>query len=236
MKTGIVTPAYNEERFIGACIKQFNGFPVDHLILVSKTPWNGEPFPVDKTEEIARKLGAKVMVDDFPPDEHQRHIGLDYFKNYDWCLIVDADEFYTREDIKKILDYLETADKEVYSCGKMLVYFKDLDSIAVREIGHKPPIMAMRPHMRFSGIRGVDYPFYFIPDTTLYHLSYVRTNAELVKKISTFGHSHEIIPNWYQDVWMKWTPQSVNFHPTEPDVFARSEVSPVPDQIRELLK
>jgi len=237
MKVGIVTPAYNEERFIGACINQFKGFPVKHLVLVSKTPWAGKALPLDNTAKIAKELGAVVTVDNFPPDEQQRHIGLDYFKNYDWCLIVDADEFYTQKDIKQILNFLKTAGKEVYKSEKMLVYFKDLDHIALRNDGHHgPPVIVMKPYMRFRHIRDIDYPDYFIPNTTLYHLSYVRTDKGMIKKISSWGHSTEVLPGWYDNVWKKWTSEMMNFHPVEPRIFYKSEENPLPDEIRKLLK
>lgn len=239
MKVGIITPAYNEERFIGACIDQFRGFEVEHLVLVSKKPWAGEALTPDGTERIARQKGATVMVDNFPPDEGQRHVGLEYFekKGFDWCLIVDADEFYTKVDIEKILKYLKKADKDVYKSERMYVYFKDPDYIALRYDGHHgPPVIAMRPHVRFRHIRDIDYPDYFIPETTLYHLSYIRTNEELLKKIGSWGHSHEIIPGWYENVWLKWTPEMMNFHPTEPNIFYKSVVEVLPYEIRRRLK
>lgn len=233
---GIITCAYNEGKLIGACINQFKGFPVEHLILVSKTPWAGEALPPDRTAKIAKSLGATVIVDDFPPDEGQRHVGLDYFKNMDWCLIVDCDEFYTKDSIGKILDFLKTADKDVYRPEEMLVYFGDLDHIATREnIPHGSPVVAMRPHMRFSHIREVDYPIYFIPGTTLHHLSYIRTNEDMKKKISSWGHANEVIPGWYENVWLKWTPEMMNFHPTEPNVFHKSEYHPLPEELKNLL-
>ena len=237
MKIGVITCAYNEENLIGACINQFKGFPVEHLVLVSKSPWAGEALPPDRTAEIAKNLGAKVIIDDFPPDEGQRHFGLDYFKNMDWCLIVDCDEFYTRDSLDKILDFLKNADKDIYKCEKMLVYFGDLNHIAVREDGpHGPPVVAMRPHMRFSHIRDVDYPDYFIPDTTLYHLSYIRTDVDMKKKIGSWGHASEILPGWYENVWLKWTPDMMNFHPTAPNIFHKSEYNPLPNEIKKLLR
>jgi len=238
MKVGVVTPAYNEERLIGACIKQFDGFPIEHLVLISKTPWNGPHYPPDKTEEIAKKLGATVIVGNFPPDEGQRHAGLDYFKEkgFSWCLIVDADELYTKEDIKKILNFLKDADGEIYRCDKMYVYFKNLDHIAIKKNGedHIPPVIAMKPHQRLIHIRDVNCPTANIP-VTLYHLSYIRTNNELKKKISSWGHSHEIVPDWYENIWLKWTPETTNFHPTEPSVFHRAIKHPLPKELKELV-
>lgn len=238
MKVGIITPAYeNDIDFMRACIKQFKGFPTDHLIVISTKSFTGKKLKTSKLQKEAKKLGAKTLVGEFDPDEHQRHAGLDHFKNCDWCLIVDCDEFYTQEDIKKILDFLKTADKEIYKVEKMFVYFKSPDYTATRQDGeHGPPIVAMKPHMRFRSIRDADYPDYFIPDTTLYHLSYIRTDDQMKTKISSWGHAHEVNPYWFENVWQKWTPEMMNFHPTEPNIFYKSVVEVLPYEIRRRLK
>lgn len=237
MKVGVVTCAYNEERFIKACIRQFDGFDVEHLVLVSLTPWQGSAMEeVDNTAQIAKDNGATVIEGNWSRDEDQRHFGLDYFKDkgFDWCLVVDTDEFYTKESLDKIFSFLnDSPDREIYKPSEMLVYWKDLDHIVTPTQG--PPVLAMRPHQRFSSVRDVYYDNFYIPGTTLHHLSYVRTDAEMVKKISSWGHAHELVPNWYQDVWLKWREGDKNFHPTVPNVFEDAVKSPLPLEIKKLL-
>jgi hypothetical protein len=38
----------------------------------------------------------------------------------------------------------------------------------------------------------------------LHHMSYARTDAQIFRKITTFGHAHEVVPDWYENVWRKW--------------------------------
>lgn len=81
---------YNEEKNIGACIEAlFN--VCDEVIVI-------DSFSHDKTVEIAKSKGAKVILQSFLGDGPQRQHGLQFCKN-DWILNLDADEFLD-EDAK----------------------------------------------------------------------------------------------------------------------------------------
>ena len=47
-----------------------------------------------------------------------------------------------------------------------------------------------------------------------HHLSYARTDAQLLTKVKNFSHAgdHDFT-DWYENFWLKWTPESTNFHP-----------------------
>lgn len=55
-----------------------------------------------------------------------------------------------------------------------------------------------------------------------HHMSYVRTNQQLIRKINTFSHGEEqrkdgkntkeIWNEWYNNIWLKWTPEMENLH------------------------
>ena len=100
----VLTIAYNEEQYIGACIKQFKGLINKHLVLLSTKPWNGQAYNKDRTEQIARSLSAEVIMQFWQTEHEQRNWGLAYLYNYDYVFIVDADEMYSKLDIEKILE------------------------------------------------------------------------------------------------------------------------------------
>lgn len=68
----------------------------------------------DRTVEIAKTLGAKVeqfvWIDDFAA---AKNYALERCKG-DWIAILDADEYFSKEDAGKLLGIIEKADKEGY--------------------------------------------------------------------------------------------------------------------------
>ena len=38
----------------------------------------------------------------------------------------------------------------------------------------------------------------------LHHLSYAGPDERIRRKIATWGHHHEVLPGWYERVWLGW--------------------------------
>jgi glycosyltransferase involved in cell wall biosynthesis len=222
MKIGILTVAYREEYFIADCVNQFKGRGFQHLVLVSDTPWHGEREPMDETVELAERVGAKVIVSDWSTEAEQRNYGLKELRENDWVLIVDADEEYEKGSVDSLLTFLETANLPAYGIGKIATYWK------TKEYRIDPPesgglIVAVKPTVQFYDKRCVSSEWDFLPeDIVMHHYSYVRDDLGMRRKIATFEHANEIVPNWYEEVWCKWTPESQNLHPVHPESFARA--------------
>lgn len=88
----------NEEDVIADCLDSVKDL-ADEIIVVDDS--------IDKTAEIAEKLGAKVVKNSFENFSDQRNQALKYAKN-DWIFYIDADERATpdfvREAKQKIKD------------------------------------------------------------------------------------------------------------------------------------
>lgn len=231
-KVGVLTIAYNEEDLIGACVKQFLPYQLHHVVLVSAEPWGGEVATPDNTIDIATALGADVVCGKWESEAAQRNYGIELLKDCDWVLIVDADEFYTpvgmsilSEDIKMPANILRTENMEVYWHDRdHRVTPKQVDS----------PIVAVRPMVRFTEKRQA-HGNTAVTSATLHHLSYVRSDEAMWKKISTFEHRYEFdIKEWYDNVWKTWDSSRVNLHPTNPEQFAQAVYNPVPEEIEAL--
>lgn len=234
MKIGVVTIAYNEERFIKACIKQFDNHDVSHLVLVSTKPWHGDSFPQDKTGEYAVEAGANVVEKMWKSEAEQRNYGQRFFEKmgYDWILVVDADEFYEPNDIERLLDFLEISNDDALATPNMLVYWKN-ENYRINPLQTDTPIIAVRPKLRFSKARQADGHREMVP-ALLHHMSYVRTDGEMQKKISSFEHATDFdIKDWYDNVWLQWSPDKRNLHPVNPPQFEIAELNPIPTLIQE---
>ena len=100
--TGIVI-TLNEENNISDCILSLNKV-CDEIIVV-------DSLSDDKTVDIAKDLGAKVLEQKYLGDGPQKDFGVDYAKN-DWILSLDADERLDKDAVS-IIESLEL-DKTVH--------------------------------------------------------------------------------------------------------------------------
>lgn len=107
-KVSVAIATFNEEKNIGDCLASIRGL-ADEIVIVDGSS-------TDKTVEIAKKYGAKVIVTDNPPIFHiNKQKAIDAATG-DWILQLDADEEVTPElgqEIKKIID-LSAEEIEVY--------------------------------------------------------------------------------------------------------------------------
>ncbi|HSX40965.1 MAG TPA: glycosyltransferase family 2 protein [Candidatus Saccharimonadales bacterium] len=99
----VALATFNEEKNLGDCLKSVKGL-ADEIIIVDGSS-------TDKTAEIAKSFGAKVIITDNPMMFHinkQKAIDL---ATCDWVLQLDADERLTPELVEEIKDTVETAGK-----------------------------------------------------------------------------------------------------------------------------
>ncbi len=98
MKLSVALATYNEEENIGRCLEVVRQL-ADEIIVVDGSS-------TDRTVEIAKKYGAKVIVNDNPPIFHiNKQKALDACRG-EWILQLDADEEVTEalaQEIKKVL-------------------------------------------------------------------------------------------------------------------------------------
>ena len=105
MKLSVALATYNEEENIGrnlGVIKEI----ADEIVIVDGSS-------TDKTVEIAKKYGAKVVVTDNPPIFHiNKQKALDACQG-DWILQLDADEEVTKELAQEIKEVLRLSAKKL---------------------------------------------------------------------------------------------------------------------------
>ena len=62
-----------------------------------------------------------------------------------------------------------------------------------------------------------------IPNVTCYHASYVLTDDELREKLKTWGHHNDFdVDVWFNNIWLKWTPNMINMHPVNPPAWYKA--------------
>jgi glycosyltransferase involved in cell wall biosynthesis len=102
--------AGNEEEYIARCLQSFKPISAELVVCIAR----GNAVP-DKTEEIARGLGAKIVhytnkndwphIDDFAT---ARNTALEACSS-EWCLWVDADDVMAEDGAKIVEEAIDQA-------------------------------------------------------------------------------------------------------------------------------
>lgn len=147
-----------------------------------------------------------------------------------WTWIVDSDEMYTKADAASFWDYFFKkldGDKSITGLKcKMRSYWRSLHW-RVEPAERHSPLIIIRSDMNFVLARNIHDESRIInasPDVgMMVHYSWAKTPSDTHKKITSWGHVHQLIPNWFENVFMKWTPgcKMENLHPTVADAFKK---------------
>jgi len=104
-KLSVAIATFNEESNIADCLSSVKGI-ADEIIIVDGTS-------VDKTVEIAKQFGAKVVVTENHPNFHiNKQKSFDLAKG-EWILYLDADERVSSDLAKEIIKLIQMTDDEI---------------------------------------------------------------------------------------------------------------------------
>jgi len=105
--------AYNEEDRIGDALESL-AFCSERIVVDSHS--------TDRTREIARDHGARVIEHDWPGHIEQMNFAVEHAKN-DWVVCVDADERVTPEMRESIVEVLSADDPaDAYRVNRRNIY------------------------------------------------------------------------------------------------------------------
>jgi hypothetical protein len=202
-------------------------------------PWNYVPEsramklnPTTMADVLsaARGFNVEVLEGDWETDEGSRNACLQRAKEegFDWLLTQDADEFYTEHSWKMIRKQLMKSIHEECFVTTWYNFWKSAHYVVVNESGDIKGTnagFALRckqdlffKHSRISNAsRTIDM------DCPCYHYGYVRTDAEISEKISTWMHAKEFNAlRWFKHKWLNWSEDTINLHPTAPWIWKRA--------------
>ncbi len=101
-KLSVIIPTYNVEDLIAQAIRSVQW--ADEIFVV-------DSFSTDKTVEIAKKMGARVVQHEYIYSAKQKNWAIPQAK-YDWILLLDSDEVVTPE-LRKTFEKLLNNPKEL---------------------------------------------------------------------------------------------------------------------------
>jgi len=206
------------------------------LILFNYNPWCGvanleTSFETYKKVREIPDPDNKIMLisQHWKNETEQRTFGQDLFHKMGikWCFIVDDDELFNPDELMNAIHYLYNT-KAYAVLTHQQVYWKTRE-YCIANLTHSVPtfVLTDRSKVFFNycrTIKVIDGTWETIgPETIVaHHLSYVRTDAQLLRKIETFSHGDEVRTDgkdvktiwhdWFRDIWSKWTLDMTDLH------------------------
>lgn len=222
------------EEWLEASVDSIAPYVYRILFVVSNVAW-GDDFnkpkikndELEKTiQKLLKKYPDKIIVYRGSWNKQLEHVqaGLDFIKSNipeaTHCLYIDGDEIYTNELIKKLVSftksirYFQKAIRISYNMYFKTIYYK------INPIKY-PTALVLFPintWIKYRDVRNVNAATIDMLYLRYEHPAYVRKNDQGIRlKIEAHRETEPIIGNWYENVWLKWTPEMKNFHPTNPE-------------------
>lgn len=230
-KFGAQYVIYEDSGFLAESVKRV--YPLTHKIvfLVGLKPWNTEGDPIIPQQTMRQIMAFPdpekkfiVVAKYWDTEEAQRNDGITALREAgcDWGMVIDDDEMYHRGQLKNAMEFVSNADESLKAfLVRHQIYWKDRNTIISTLTGAMPCFFHCDGNVYFSKARAVivcnGNVWTDLPADTLvtHHYSYVRSNKQMLRKIKTFSHASEIMQDWYERVWLQWTPESENLHPSK---------------------
>lgn len=233
---GAVYCVYDASTFLFESVRRVYPLVDKILFLINFKPWYGEPFP-DASSNTYRMILSMPDPDNkfrilsrFWKDEaEQRNTGLKVLKNeaIDWCLIIDDDEFFNRSELSMVINMLNDAVHAAYLIFHQ-IYWKNQNMIIEGLFGSLPVLARTDGIVTFNKNRMIivnsNHTWFTISAQQIvcHHMSYVRSDNEMLRKIRSFSHAEEVISDWYEKIWLKWGEEMMDLHPVNPLEFKKA--------------
>lgn len=224
---------FNQDKWILRNIEMVAPFVDKIYVAWSELPWSynlaaRDKFKNKSNPELLKQSPyynkIELIIGEWNLDEDQRNACLDAARRdgMDYLLIIDADEFYNQNDLKKIVDDIKLNPNFEYYTTPWMTYWKDFNHILVNKNGDMIsgyPEIAINLKYDNKFIRCRKPSGNKIKQLTSIcgHASYVLSDEECWVKINTWGHAHQFNRDaWFKTKWINWDENTINLHPITP--------------------
>ena len=239
---------YDDAEWLGYSIGSI--YPVVDAIyvLVSSRPWNGPPTSPEETLRLVKNFpdpAAKIKLvrGDWASEVEQRNFGLALLgrDGHDYCFIIDADEIYDTQALARMRDFAQEHPQIDCWHSWFIVYWKTPRYRIDPPEKHHPPVFLRIGTGAFLEYRNCVAGSHELIPAELgfcHHMSYARSDEQILRKIRSFSHSHQVDPQWFENKWKAWdNDRSISdLCPYNPGVFERTTEVPeaaLPQVLRE---
>lgn len=175
----------------------------------------------DSEQEVfdicSRVLGEKLIweaVNSYQHEALHRDQRYKHSNGYQIILSIDADEVF--EGVPEALEYMRNHSERYYGISGYINFWRNFNWC--NRDGFKP-IRGERLDVN-NHAQNLDCPM------TVYHFSTCQRKEVMQFKNKIFGHAPEIRPNWFEKVYLAWSPETnlPNYlHPVSFDVWGAAE-------------
>ncbi|MCO5297210.1 MAG: glycosyltransferase [Fimbriimonadaceae bacterium] len=197
-------------------------------------PWHGEAGDWQGAAAIVEAAGGTVIVGDWRSEDDHRRAALAWLSDnkYSHALIPDGDEII-EPNLLRSLVLLADGDLADAVHVEWDTYWKSPEYVIRPRERFKPLILLKVGCATHVALRHYDAPRTLQLNGEygiIHHLSYVGSDARIARKISTWSHRGELVPNWWEGIWLAWDRDRLleNLHPTHPAAYGSAVRIPVP--------
>ena len=201
-----------------------------------QTSWNTEfvvgEFLADHPEAVGVVEFKMTDTPSTGPEQEARRRTMAFSQaradGFMWMWIVDADELYTEAEAKALWKwFIPLADSGAKAArASWHTYWRSLHWHVDPPEPFRPTIIA-RTDSTAKLARDLDVSASApeVPSEVcmVRHYSWVKTPDEVNRKIKSWGHAHQVVDGWFDNVFCNWDgPACGNLHPTEPAAYQRA--------------
>lgn len=207
---------------------------------VSRLAWNGSIGDWQTAVRVAKDAGLEVVLGDWADEQCHRQDALKHLKElgFKFTLVPDGDEIY-EPSLIEALRGIAKADLADQVHVHMDTYWKSPEYV-IRPRERITPVALVNldraKHVYIRHYEGgrqlVLGPEYGV----MHHLSYAGPDERIQRKLATWGHKDEVVPNWFEQVYKGWDadPLMRNLHPTHPAAYGFIERIEVPNVLTQV--
>ena len=237
MKLGIQILAFREANRIVPAIEQYYDIADRIVVAVSLKPWHSNLEP-DNTASLAKGTQAAVYTGEWETETDQRNFTLERMEDMDFILIAPPDRFYTKEDLALIRLFVDNqAEKGVYGLYS-LNYWKNFNTVIWPTYDLPAALFSRKTddgnyaHFRYANELDSGHTHRgYLPGVMSHHISWIKTDKEMLEKIQSYTHAGEVLDGWYENCWLSWTPDMTSFGITKRGDFRYTVNYPLPQEI-----
>jgi len=241
---GAQVVVYEDSGFLAEAVWRIYPLMDKIVFLVGTGPWNGgSPADPEYWKETIDKIlnmpdPAKkfVIVNKWWATEaEQRNEGVKVLRELgcDWCMTVDDDELYNRQQLAHAKNVIRDVTSPTHISAWLVchaIYWKQRDLVISKLTDAMPVFVHTRENdvvfteaRCFAARRGT-WAAFPTSDIIMHHMSYVRDDAHMARKIASFSHAGQEGKDWYERVWKGWKPDSRDLHPNAaaPETFPQA--------------
>lgn len=228
MKIGVSVTAFNEKHAVNI-VKHFEPYVDRVVVTVTEKPWYGEAKPDNTAERLVNETNAVVWRNNWEHEHEQRNDAMRLLRDMDYVIVSHCDTWFTAQDLVKLKGMNLT---DLHYATRTYTYWKDLDTIIYPHL--LLPTIIVRSDADFHHLLNIhdQTPDPEVLNITCHHVSWVKTDGEVLEKIQSYSHADEIRDEWFDKIWKNWHPDMTNFGPTTPHDFQEARHYSLPQELR----